>query len=156
MVVGQVPSHATRAKPVPSLRASPAKLGVSATQIEAPGGVEGHQAQRRHSAISPSWRQPRGKNDSFFSQPPYKCYLEEVASVRVDLRFAPGLPPGWCDDLEVLLEALLSLLLQRLQRVLLPLPPGGSFSVYRGTSLIRNRHPLGPYSRPTPRALRWS
>ena len=26
----------------------------------------------------------------------------------------------------------------------------------RGTSLIRKRHPLGPYSRPTPRALRWS
>ncbi|KAJ1491230.1 hypothetical protein T484DRAFT_3222922 [Baffinella frigidus] len=27
---------------------------------------------------------------------------------------------------------------------------------YRGTSLIRNRPPLGPYSRPTPRALWWS
>jgi hypothetical protein len=25
---------------------------------------------------------------------------------------------------------------------------------YRGTSLIRNRPPLGPYSRPMPRALR--
>ena len=33
---------------------------------------------------------------------------------------------------------------------------GSRFSVYRGTSLIRKRHPLGPYSRPTPRALRWS
>ena len=32
---------------------------------------------------------------------------------------------GKCDDLEVLLKALLSLLLQRLQRVLLPLPPVG-------------------------------
>ena len=28
-------------------------------------------------------------------------------------------------------------------------------AVYRGTSLMRKRHPLGPYSRPTPRALRW-
>ena len=31
------------------------------------------------------------------------------------------------------------------------------FSVlYRGTSLIRNSLPLGPYSRPVPRALWWS
>ena len=29
-------------------------------------------------------------------------------------------------------------------------------STYRGTSLIRNCHSLGPYSRPIPRALRWS
>ncbi|KAJ1489294.1 pre-mRNA splicing factor component-domain-containing protein [Baffinella frigidus] len=29
-------------------------------------------------------------------------------------------------------------------------------SAYRGTSLIRNRPPLGPYSRTMPRALRWS
>ncbi|KAJ1489208.1 hypothetical protein T484DRAFT_2019203 [Baffinella frigidus] len=28
-------------------------------------------------------------------------------------------------------------------------------AVYRATSLIRNRHPLGPYSRPVSRALRW-
>ena len=27
---------------------------------------------------------------------------------------------------------------------------------YRGASLIRNRPPLGPYSRPMPRALCWS
>ena len=27
---------------------------------------------------------------------------------------------------------------------------------YRGTSLIRNCRPLGPYSRTVPRALRWS
>ena len=27
---------------------------------------------------------------------------------------------------------------------------------YRGASLIRNCHPLGHYSRPLPRALRWS
>ena len=27
---------------------------------------------------------------------------------------------------------------------------------YRGTSLIRNRTPLGPYSRTMPRALSWS
>ena len=27
---------------------------------------------------------------------------------------------------------------------------------YRGTSLIRNRVPLGPYSGTIPRALRWS
>jgi len=27
---------------------------------------------------------------------------------------------------------------------------------YRGTSLIRNYHSLGSYSRPIPRALRWS
>ena len=27
---------------------------------------------------------------------------------------------------------------------------------YRGTSLIRKRLPLGPYSRPMPRALWWS
>ena len=29
-------------------------------------------------------------------------------------------------------------------------------AVANGTSLIRNRPPLGPYSRPMPRALRWS
>ena len=29
-------------------------------------------------------------------------------------------------------------------------------SSYRGTSLIRKRHPIGPYSRPVPRALWWS
>jgi hypothetical protein len=29
-------------------------------------------------------------------------------------------------------------------------------TAYRGTSLIRNNLPLGPYSRPMPRALRWS
>ena len=28
--------------------------------------------------------------------------------------------------------------------------------MYRGTSLIRNRHPPGPYSRAMPSALRWS
>ena len=44
----------------------------------------------------------QGQNNSFFSQLPYKCYLEEVAcyleevaSVGDYLRFAPGLPPGW-------------------------------------------------------------
>ena len=29
-------------------------------------------------------------------------------------------------------------------------------SLYRGTSLIRKRLPLGPYRRPMPRALWWS
>ena len=29
-------------------------------------------------------------------------------------------------------------------------------NLYRGTSLIRNCPPLGPYSRPVPRALWWS
>ena len=29
-------------------------------------------------------------------------------------------------------------------------------AVYRGTSLIRKRHPIGPYSRPMPRTLWWS
>ena len=33
--------------------------------------------------------------------------------------------------------------------------PPGSCPPYRGTSLIRNRHPLGPYSRTIPRAVRW-
>jgi len=39
---------------------------------------------------------------------------------------------------------------------------GGAFrfdtrgNVYRGTSLVRNRHLLGPYSRPMARALWWS
>ena len=28
--------------------------------------------------------------------------------------------------------------------------------VYRGTSLIKNCHSLGPYSRTIPRALQWS
>ena len=28
--------------------------------------------------------------------------------------------------------------------------------LYRGTSLIRNSTPLGPYSKTVPRALRWS
>ena len=27
---------------------------------------------------------------------------------------------------------------------------------YRGTSLLRSRTPLGPYSRPMPKVLRWS
>ena len=34
----------------------------------------------------------QGQNDSFFSQLPYKCYLEEW---EIDLRIATGLPPGW-------------------------------------------------------------
>jgi len=29
-------------------------------------------------------------------------------------------------------------------------------AAYRGTSLIRNNPPVGPYSRPMPRALWWS
>ena len=29
-------------------------------------------------------------------------------------------------------------------------------SHYRSTALIRNNHSLGPYSRPIPKALRWS
>jgi len=33
---------------------------------------------------------------------------------------------------------------------------GGTIGVYRSTSLIRKRRPLGPYSRPMPRALWWS
>ena len=41
-----------------------------------------------------------------------------------------------------------------------PPPPrivrGPYAMAYRGTSLIRNCHPLGPCSRPVPRALRWS
>ena len=28
--------------------------------------------------------------------------------------------------------------------------------MYRGTSPLKNRLPLGPYGRPMPRALRWS
>jgi len=28
--------------------------------------------------------------------------------------------------------------------------------MYRGTSLTRNRHPVGPYSRTMPRVVRWS
>ena len=32
-------------------------------------------------------------------------------------------------------------------------PPSGE---YRGTSILRNSTPLGPYSRPMPRALWWS
>ena len=31
-----------------------------------------------------------------------------------------------------------------------------SISLYRGTSLIRKRPPLGPYNRAMPRALWWS
>jgi len=33
---------------------------------------------------------------------------------------------------------------------------GSGRGVYRGTSLIRNSAPLGPYSRNMPRALWWS
>ena len=33
---------------------------------------------------------------------------------------------------------------------------GAGECVYRGTSLIRNSTPLGPYSRPISRALWWS
>ena len=33
------------------------------------------------------------QKDSFFRQLPYKCYLDEEASVG-DLRFAPGFPSG--------------------------------------------------------------
>ena len=32
----------------------------------------------------------------------------------------------------------------------------GLFPLYRGTSLIRKRPPVGPYSRAMPRALWWS
>jgi len=46
-----------------------------------------------------------------------------------NLRFSPGLPPGWCMD-----EGL---------------------GAYSGTSLIRNSAPLGPYRGPMPRALWW-
>ena len=31
----------------------------------------------------------------------------------------------------------------------------GALEAYRGTSLVRNRLPLGPYSRPIPRGLGW-
>jgi len=34
--------------------------------------------------------------------------------------------------------------------------PGPGFRGYRGTSPIRKRPPLGPYSRAVPRTLRWS
>ena len=34
--------------------------------------------------------------------------------------------------------------------------PTAVYNTYRGTSLIRNSPPLGPYSRPMPRALWWS
>ena len=33
---------------------------------------------------------------------------------------------------------------------------GGASSAYRGTSVIRNSAPLGPFSRIMPRALWWS
>ena len=36
-----------------------------------------------------------GQIDGLFGQFSFKCYLAEVAPVGVDLRFAPGLPPGW-------------------------------------------------------------
>ena len=45
------------------------------------GLIETYQASLHSTFLEPPWRQPRGQNDSFFSQPPYKCYLEEVASV---------------------------------------------------------------------------
>ena len=34
----------------------------------------------------------QGQNDGFFSQLPYKCHQHLW---EIDLRFAPGLPPGW-------------------------------------------------------------
>ena len=37
-----------------------------------------------------------------------------------------------------------------------PQPAHKELEPYRGASLIRNRPTLGPYSRPTPRALWWS
>ena len=43
----------------------------------------------------------------------------------------------------------------RTRRVVLAVIPGGWLG-YRGTSLIRNSLPRGPYSRSVPRALRWS
>ena len=36
-----------------------------------------------------------------------------------------------------------------------PTPTTPAAAAYRGTSLIRKRHPLGPYGRPMPRALWW-
>ena len=42
------------------------------TILEVPGGAGG---------TGPTLEATQGQNDSFFSQLPYKCYLEEVASV---------------------------------------------------------------------------
>jgi len=49
-------------------------------------------------AISPqsALETTQGQTDGFFSKLPFKCYLPEVASVGESLKFAPGLPPGWC------------------------------------------------------------
>ena len=62
---------------------------------------------------------------------------------EIDLRFAPGLPPGWprFENAETPQDASSEEIPQ---------------DVYRGTSLIRNGAPLGPYSRNVPRALWWS
>ena len=38
----------------------------------------------------------QGQIDCLLIQLSFKCYLPEVASLEMDLRFAPGLPPGWC------------------------------------------------------------
>ena len=53
---------------------------------------------------------------------------------EIDSRFAPGLPSGWTEGRAASAAPIL----------------------YRGTSLIRKRLALGPYSSPMPRALWWS
>ena len=37
----------------------------------------------------------QGQMDGFFSQLPYKCHPEEVASVEIDSKFALISTPGW-------------------------------------------------------------
>jgi len=70
-------------------------------------------------------------------------------SVRV-LRFEPSLDASslWSDVIS-------SIQIPSLHLVNTSLPPSGQPS-YRGTSLIRNSAPLGPYSRTMPRILWWS
>ena len=80
-----------------------------------------------------TWRQPRGK--SYVNATRFWWHLWEIDSI-----FAHVLPPGW-------LMCRKDPCVQAPRLVRTTKPP------YRGTSLIRNRLLLGPYSRSMPKAL---
>ena len=51
-------------------------------------------AHWRRSVLTSALEATQGQNDSVCSQIPYTCYLKKWHLWEIDLRFAPGLPPG--------------------------------------------------------------
>ena len=96
---------------------APPKSGHPLRMPPESGGIPGRTSQMWTPfalMLSPGWREStrrrsapggaavlrgsgatQGQIDGFFSQITYKCHQNRVAAVGVDLRFAPGLPPGW-------------------------------------------------------------